>query len=208
MAQNSTSASTTKYSIYSTGFVPPASQNATVKSSLNYCIKRTIPIPIGGVGINVAVNTEKQLYISRILPECPISDEVKERDIITHVNGEDTKGDPDLFCNMLMNTMGGTRSITILRNVNSTYLLKDMVAKSSNSDNSSLVEGTEAIAKDLKQVSGSGPASNEGDEKDEMLNLDTNYLLRLLQAERRKRKKLEKEFAKLSKKGMRKNGGI
>lgn len=148
MTQNSTSASSMKNSINDAGFVPPAAQNATVKSSVNYCIKRTIPIPLGVVGIHVAVNTEKQLYISRILPECPIPDEVKERDIITHLNGEDTKGDPVLFSNMLLNTMEGTRSITILRNVNLTYLSKDMFAKSSNSDKSSVVEGTEAIAKD------------------------------------------------------------
>ena len=135
----------------------PCSQNARTQSSnaLNESvtknhIQRIVPVPLGALGINVAVGTNKQLYISRILPKSPISDQVKERDIITHFNGEELNGDPVLFVNRLMNTVIGVGFLTILRKVNSTTLSTDMVATSSKSDTTLLVEGSKTFEKDLK----------------------------------------------------------
>jgi hypothetical protein len=125
------------------------SSNALIESITKDHIQRIVPVPLGALGINVAVGTDKQLYISRILPKSPILDQVKERDIITHFNGEELNGDPVLFVNRLMNTVIGVGFLTILRKVNSTTLSTDMVVTSSKSDTTLPAEGAKTFEKDL-----------------------------------------------------------
>lgn len=120
-----------------------AANNVTAGSVIDKCIKHTVVAPHGALGIHVAVGADKQLYISRILPQCPISKEVQENDIITHLNDEEINGDPVLFSNMLMNTMEGGRSLTILRHVSSSNQSPEEDAKLS------LVAAAEAFTNDM-----------------------------------------------------------
>jgi hypothetical protein len=121
----------------------PAAHNVTAESTIDKRIKHTVVVPLGALGIHVAVDADKQLYISRILPQCPISNEVQENDVITHLNDEEINGDPVLFSNMLLNTMEGGRSLTILRHASSPNQSPEEAA------NSSLVATGGAFANDM-----------------------------------------------------------
>lgn len=132
-----------KHTEHTMSAASPVAYDVTAESIIDKRIKHTVAVPLGALGIHVAVGPDKQLYISRILPQCPISDEVQENDIITHLNDEEINGDPVLFSNMLMNTMEGGRSLTILRHASSSN-------QSSEEDaNSSLVAAGGAFANDV-----------------------------------------------------------
>lgn len=76
----------------------------------------TIDVPPGPLGILVGINNQRQLYITRILPNCSIRDKIKEQDIIKYLNEQEIRGDPLLFSNELMiSSDRENRKLSILR---------------------------------------------------------------------------------------------
>ena len=100
-----------------------AQNSSTQKTKDNlssYGPMETIEVPPGTLGVSIdykTLNGKSEIIVYRIQKTSPVRDKLKEKDVITHINGIEISGDFDLLKDVLLKTNDKTRSLGIRRHL-------------------------------------------------------------------------------------------